>query len=87
MDSLSPFQVPRRSGMAESAAAGTAASATNVTIQANFDTTGSLPGGARSLYIEVDSIERGAASDVVGIWRGAISGQMKVLFQAARSIG
>jgi hypothetical protein len=29
----------------------------------------------------------GAASDVVGIWRGAISGNMKVSFQAARSIG
>jgi hypothetical protein len=29
----------------------------------------------------------GAASDVVGIWRGAISGSMKVSFQAARSIG
>jgi hypothetical protein len=29
----------------------------------------------------------GAASDVVGIWRGAISGHMKVSFQAARSIG
>jgi uncharacterized caspase-like protein len=30
---------------------------------------------------------RGAARDVVGIWRGAISGHMKVSFQAARSIG
>ena len=30
---------------------------------------------------------RGAARDVVGIWRGAISGNMKVSFQAARSIG
>ena len=29
----------------------------------------------------------GAASDVVGIWRGAISGHLKVSFQAARSIG
>ena len=29
----------------------------------------------------------GAASDVVGIWRGAIYGNMKVSFQAARSIG
>ena len=29
----------------------------------------------------------GAARDVVGIWRGAISGNMKVSFQAARSIG
>ena len=28
-----------------------------------------------------------AARDVVGIWRGAISGNMKVSFQAARSIG
>jgi hypothetical protein len=31
--------------------------------------------------------EQGAASDVVGIWRGAISGHLKVSFQAARSIG
>ena len=31
--------------------------------------------------------DQGAASDVVGIWRGAISGSMKVSFQAARSIG
>jgi hypothetical protein len=29
----------------------------------------------------------GTAGDVVGIWRGAISGHMKVSFQAARSIG
>jgi hypothetical protein len=29
----------------------------------------------------------GTARDVVGIWRGAISGNMKVSFQAARSIG
>jgi hypothetical protein len=29
----------------------------------------------------------GAARDVVGIRRGAISGNMKVSFQAARSIG
>ena len=29
----------------------------------------------------------GAARDVVGIWRGAISGNMKLSFQAARSIG
>ncbi len=31
--------------------------------------------------------QSGAARDVVGIWRGAISGNMKVSFQAARSIG
>ena len=31
--------------------------------------------------------EMGAARDVVGIRRGAISGNMKVSFQAARSIG
>jgi branched-chain amino acid transport system substrate-binding protein len=30
---------------------------------------------------------KGAARDVVGIRRGAISGNMKVSFQAARSIG
>jgi hypothetical protein len=30
---------------------------------------------------------KGAGRDVVGIWRGAISGNMKVSFQAARSIG
>jgi hypothetical protein len=28
-----------------------------------------------------------AARDLVGIWCGAISGNMKVSFQAARSIG
>ena len=32
-------------------------------------------------------VRRGAARDVVGIRRGAISGNMKVSFQAARSIG
>ena len=31
--------------------------------------------------------DEGAARDVVGIRRGAISGNMKVSFQAARSIG
>jgi hypothetical protein len=31
--------------------------------------------------------QQGAARDVVGIRRGAISGNMKVSFQAARSIG
>jgi hypothetical protein len=34
-----------------------------------------------------DQKSMGAASDVVGIWRGAISGHLKVSFQAARSIG
>jgi hypothetical protein len=29
----------------------------------------------------------GAVREVVGIWRGAFSGNMKVSFQAARSIG
>ena len=33
------------------------------------------------------SFPSGAARDVVGIRRGAISGNMKVSFQAARSIG
>src|ERR1700704_4311191 len=37
MDSLLPFQVPRRSGSALSAAAGAAASVANTTIQASFD--------------------------------------------------
>ena len=32
-------------------------------------------------------VVEGAARDVVGIRRGAISGNMKVSFQAARSIG
>ena len=32
-------------------------------------------------------VRPGAARDVVGIRRGAISGNMKVSFQAARSIG
>ncbi len=36
---------------------------------------------------EVSPNHGGAARDVVGIWRGAISGNMKVSFQAARSIG
>ncbi len=38
----------------------------------------------RSLFFKKDG---GAARDVVGIRRGAISGNMKVSFQAARSIG
>jgi hypothetical protein len=29
----------------------------------------------------------GAVGEVVGIWRGAFSGNMRVSFQAARSIG
>ncbi len=33
------------------------------------------------------SLLQGAARDLVGIWCGAISGNMKVSFQAARSIG
>ena len=37
--------------------------------------------------IEFGRFEDGAARDVVGIRRGAISGNMKVSFQAARSIG
>ena len=32
-------------------------------------------------------LDWGAARNVVGIWCGAISGNMKVAFQAARSIG
>ena len=44
-----------------------------------------------ALYVRVSTdrqtVENGAARDVVGIWRGAISGNMKVSFQAARSIG
>src|SRR3954465_7258709 len=40
VDCVSPFQMPRRWGIADAAAAGTAASATNVTIQASFDMTG-----------------------------------------------
>src|ERR1700704_5610483 len=59
MDSLSPFQVPRRSGMADSAAAGAAASATNVTIQASFDMTGAPPRGSIAALLKEDSIERG----------------------------
>jgi hypothetical protein len=35
----------------------------------------------------VAEMNAGAARDVVGIRRGAISGNMKVSFQAARSIG
>jgi hypothetical protein len=37
--------------------------------------------------IEKKPLNHGAGRDVVGIWRGAISGNMKVSFQAARSIG
>ena len=40
-----------------------------------------------SQCIVLDRAMRGAARDVVGIRRGAISGNMKVSFQAARSIG
>jgi hypothetical protein len=36
---------------------------------------------------EINFELKGAGRDVVGIWRGAISGNMKVSFQAARSIG
>ncbi len=42
IDSLSPFQVPRRSGIALSAAEGAAASAASMTIQANLDMGGLL---------------------------------------------
>jgi hypothetical protein len=38
-------------------------------------------------YLKHPSLPLGAARDVVGIGRGAISGNMKVSFQAARSIG
>src|SRR5205814_7039889 len=37
IDSLSPFQMPRRSGMAVCAAAGTIASAQNATVAKSFD--------------------------------------------------
>ncbi len=37
--------------------------------------------------IVLTGVAAGAARDVVGIWRGAISGNMKLSFQAARSIG
>src|SRR5712692_6351396 len=42
IDSLSPTHVPRRSGIAVSAVAGTARSAASREIQASFDTTGLL---------------------------------------------
>src|SRR3954454_9837792 len=44
IDSLSPFQVPRRLGMADSAAAGVTENTANVTIQASFDMTDPPPG-------------------------------------------
>jgi len=42
IDSLSPFQMPRTSGIAVCAAEGAAASVASVTIQANFDIAGLL---------------------------------------------
>ena len=41
----------------------------------------------RTLQIEAMITDFGAARNVVGIRRSAISGNMKVSFQAARSIG
>ena len=38
-------------------------------------------------HIPTLSADEGGARRVVGIWRGAISGNMNVSFQAARSIG
>jgi hypothetical protein len=35
----------------------------------------------------ITTVSEDAARDLVGIWCGAISGNMKVSFQAARSIG
>ena len=49
-----------------------------------------VSGGIRTVMdIIIDAYSKclGAASDVVGIWRGVISGHLKVSFQAARSIG
>jgi hypothetical protein len=44
--------------------------------------------GLTSLILGINTIgAEGAALDVVGILRGAVSGNMKVSFQAARSIG
>ena len=40
-----------------------------------------------ALILERSGAEDGAVAGVVGIRRGAISGNMKVQFQAARSIG
>jgi hypothetical protein len=48
IDSLSPFQVPTRLGMVDSASAGVAESTANVTTQASFDMTDPPPGGALS---------------------------------------
>jgi hypothetical protein len=41
----------------------------------------------KGIAVVLTGISAGAVRDVVGIRRGAISGNMKVSFQAARSIG
>src|SRR6266581_3917541 len=50
IDSLSPFQVPRRSGIALSAAAGAAASVASTAIQASFDMSELLQALIASLF-------------------------------------
>ena len=53
IDSLSPFQVPRTSGIALCAAAGAAESAANTTIQASLDLAEGPPGVRRRLSLSV----------------------------------
>jgi hypothetical protein len=58
--------------------------------EAEIEKCGDRPCGLRGLpFIHLHSFRwaGGAARGVVGIWCGAISGNMKVSFQAARSIG
>jgi len=47
----------------------------------------SMPPMSGTLAKLLHDVAIGAARDVVGIWCGAISGNMRLSFQAARSIG